>query len=69
MGKRTEAELRLELANLKMVVDKQKNQLETIDRICDKAGIIARTDEAPGLPSAKIVTQVRVEMLANKLAK
>ena len=69
MGQRTEAELRIELANLKMFCDKQKSQLERIDKICDNNGIKARSDEKDGLPSAKIITEVRVQMLSEKVGK
>lgn len=67
MGKITEAELRLELANLKMFCDKQKSQLERIDKICDENNIPARSEEKEGLPSGKIVTDYRVQLLAEKL--
>jgi len=68
MGYKSEAALRLELANLKMFCDKQKSQLERIDKICDEHGIKARSNEKEGLPSGKIVTDYRVQLLAEKLS-
>ncbi len=67
MGQRTEAELRLELANLKMLCDKQTSQLERIDKICDENNIPARSEEKDGIPSGKIVTDYRVQLLSEKL--